>query len=81
MEITWRIISGKREGREQGEKVQEIRSINCLQNRQGEVKNCIGNGEAKELICMTHGHELKGWNAGGRGDTRWRGIKRGMGQL
>ena len=36
-------------------------------NRQGEVKNSIGNGEAKELICMTHGHELKGGNAGGRG--------------
>ena len=30
------------------------------QNRQGEVKNSIGNGEAKELICMTHGHELSG---------------------
>ena len=27
------------------------------QNRQGEVKNNIGNGEAKELTCMTHGHE------------------------
>ena len=31
------------------------------QNRQGEVKNSIGNGEAKELICTTHGHELRGW--------------------
>ena len=30
------------------------------QNRQGEVKNSIGNGEAKELIRMTHGHELRG---------------------
>ena len=30
-----------------------------VQNRQGEVKNSIGNGEAKELICMTHGHELR----------------------
>ena len=29
------------------------------QNRQGEVKNSIGNGGAKELICTTHGHELK----------------------
>ena len=26
-----------------------------------EVKNSIGNGEAKELVCMTHGHELRGW--------------------
>ena len=31
-----------------------------VQNRQGEVKNSIGNVEAKELICTTHGHELKG---------------------
>ena len=29
-----------------------------IQNRQGEV-NRIGNGEAKELICTTHGHELR----------------------
>ena len=36
-------------------------------NRQGEVKNSIGNGEAKELICTTHGHELRrGGNTGGR---------------
>ena len=31
-----------------------------VQNRQGEVKNSMGNGEAKELICVTHGHELRG---------------------
>ena len=37
----------------------------------GEVKNSIGNGEAKELICMTHGREL------GRGYAGWRGIKGG----
>ena len=30
-----------------------------VQNRQGEVKNSIGNGEAKELICTTHGHRHK----------------------
>ena len=35
-------------------------------NRQGEVKNSIGNGEAKELICMTHGHELTGGMMVGR---------------
>ena len=35
-----------------------------VQNRQWDVKNSIGNGEAKELVCMTHGHELKagGWS-------------------
>ena len=31
-----------------------------VQNRQWEVKNSIGNGEAKDLICMAHGHELRG---------------------
>ena len=25
----------------------------------GEVKNSIGNGEAKELICTTLGHDLR----------------------
>ena len=47
-----------------------------IQNRQGEVKNSIGNVEAKELTCMTHGHELKWGNDGGRGGTGQRGIKR-----
>ena len=32
------------------------------QNRQGQ--NSIGNGEAKEFICTTHGHEL--WGEKGR---------------
>ena len=45
-------------------------------NRQGEVKNSIGNGEAKELTCMTHGHELRrSGNAGGRGGAGQRGLK------
>ena len=35
--------------------------------KQGEGKNGIGNVEAKELIGVTHGHELKGWNVGGGG--------------
>ena len=54
------------------EKVQGIRSINCRYKiDNGEVKNSIGNGEAKELICTTHGHELRwGRNAGG-----WRGCR------
>ena len=34
--------------------------------------NSIGNGEAKELIYMTHGHELREGNAGRRG-SRGRG--------
>ena len=30
-----------------------------VENRWREVKSSIGNGEAKELICRTHGHELR----------------------
>ena len=41
----------------------------------GEVKNSTGNGETKELICMTQGHELMGGNVGGRWVVGWRGIK------
>ena len=32
-----------------------------MENREGEGKNSVGNVEAKELICMTHGHELRRW--------------------
>ena len=53
-----------------------------VQNKQGEVKNNLGNVEAKELMCMTHGHELRWGNDGGRWDTGWRGIRgEKMGQL
>ena len=48
-----------------GEKVQRIRSING-RYKIGEVKNSMGNGESKELICMTHAHELSWGTAGGR---------------
>ena len=59
-----------------GEKVQGIRSINGrYKNRQGYVKNSIGNGDAQEVICMTHGHELRWgelqegrWVPGGGGE-------------
>ena len=67
-----------------GEKVQGIRIIidrgnhnRHVQNRQGEVKNSVGNGEAKGLICMTHGHELRGMNAGGRWGAGQRGGNKG----
>ena len=39
------------------EKVQGIRSIIGRYNTDGDI-NSIGNGKAKDLICMTHGHEL-----------------------
>ena len=64
---------GKNEGKCTGNKKHKW----WVQNRQGEAKNSMGNGEAKELICMTHGHELKGGNVGGRGCAGWRGIRGG----
>ena len=58
-----------------GGKVQRISSM--VENRQGEGKNSVGNVEVKELIGMTHGHELKERNAGRRGCAGQRGIKEG----
>ena len=40
--------------------------------KQGESKNSIGNVEAKELICVTHGYELKGGMCVG-GEVQGRG--------
>ena len=49
-----------------------------VQNRQGDVKNSVGNEEAKKLICMTHGHELQGAGiAGGKGGYQVEGGKGG----
>ena len=57
----WRSFGGLSVGRENGKnggKDTGIKKHKCqVQNRQGEVKNSIGNGEATELICMTYGHE------------------------
>ena len=50
-----------------GNKIQGIRSIIGRHKINGEVKNSIGNGEAQELICKTHGHELMGESQEGRG--------------
>ena len=50
-----------------GEKVHGIRSMNSRYKiDRGVVKNSLGNGEAKELLYTTHGHELRRGNAGGR---------------
>ena len=65
MEITWRIISADGEEGRMGENVQEIRSMTGRHKIDGDIKNGIRNGEAKELICTTHGHELRWRNAGG----------------
>ena len=58
-----------------------------MENRQGEGKNRVGNVEAKELISMTHGHELQallpiGWDCGREGVGRME-LSEGaeMGQL
>ena len=67
----WREVAGR-----MWEKVQGIRRIN------GRHKIDRGNGEAKELICTTHGHELRWGNDSGRESAGWRGIKVGkMGNL
>ena len=67
---------GGRKGR-MGEKVQGLRSTNwSVQNRQGDVKNTIGNRVAKELICIAHGHELRGKIAEGNGRYQVEGGKR-----
>ena len=76
MEITWRVSSGERvinEGKDTGNKKHKWQ----VQNRQREVKNSIGNGEAKELTLTTQEHELKvERNVGGRLATGQRGIMR-----
>ena len=57
--------------------VQGLRSIIGRNKIDGKVKKSIGNGEVKELIHMTHGHELRGGGriAEGKGDTRQRRAK------
>ena len=66
-----------------GEKVEGLKSLfSKKKNRQGDVKNNIGNGKAKELICTTHRHELgwgNCWREGGYLIEEGKGEK--MGQL
>ena len=50
-------------------------SINSRYKIDGEVKNSVGNGEAKELICTTHGYELRGGGCWWEWGAGWRGIK------
>ena len=61
MDITWRDFSGEWEGRNRGGKVQgRRRMVNRRKVDGGEIKNGMGNRGLKELICTTHGHELRG---------------------
>ena len=41
----------------------------------GEVKNSLGNGETKELICMIHVYELREGRCWCEGVVEQRGIK------
>ena len=76
MEITWRAISGEQErGAQEGKGTGIKKHKWQVQNRQGEVKNSMGNGEVKEFLCVTHGHELRSWG-GGEQNGGGRGIKR-----
>ena len=59
-----------------GEKVEITKYKLVDTNMHRDVKNSIGNGEAKELICMTHGHEPRGGSMKGIGHTEWR-MQRG----
>ena len=47
-----------RRKRRMGEWVEGLRSVIGRYKMDGEIKNSIGNREAKELMCMTHRHEL-----------------------
>ena len=68
MEITGSVISSEGEGENGRKGTGNKKDKWYVQNTHKEVKNSIGNGEAKELICMTHGHELRGvGDAGGKG--------------
>ena len=84
MEITWRVISGGVGGKRGGKGTENKQHEWQVEDRQGEVKNGIGNVEAKELIYMTHRHELRAgeecwWGEGCRAE-RNKGEKK-MGQL
>ena len=68
-----------------GEKVTGNKKQNRqAQNRQGEVKNSIGNEKGKEFIYATNGHEVSGggecWRVAGRREEGDKGDNK-LGQL
>ena len=58
MEITWRVINRGVSGERWRKGTENKQHKWQVEDRQGEGKSSIGNVEAKELICMTQGHEL-----------------------
>ena len=75
MENTWRGISGSGVKEKKGKGTGNKKRNWQVQNRQGEIKNSIGNGEVKELKCMTHGHELSWRECQWEEGEGWKGIK------
>ena len=71
MEITWRGVNRGVGGGEEGKGTENKQHKWQVENRQGEGKNSVGNVEPKELIYMTHGHELQGGNVGGKWWAGW----------
>ena len=47
------------EGENGGKGMETTKQNWQVQNRQREVKNSTGNGEAQELLCTTHEHEIR----------------------
>ena len=60
-----------------GEKIKGIRSINSRYKIDEGVKNITGNVEDKELMCTTHGHELRRRECQWEGRCKAEGNKRG----
>ena len=66
---------GEWEGKRRG-KGTENKKHKCKHKiERGRLRIVYGNGEAKELICTTHGHELRGGRECWRGASGWRGTK------
>ena len=53
------LLTGRGKGKNRGNGAGIKKHNQQVQNRLGDVKNSIGNGEAKELKCTTYGHELR----------------------
>ena len=80
MEITWRLLVGSERGKNGGKGTGNKKHKWYIQNRQEEIKNSVGNGEAKELKYTNHGHELRGsecWRERSAGRRGKKGRKNG----